>query len=116
MLSVDLAEQALQHERNVVLLVVTVNQPDSILERRDGELDVVLRVLLVAVDLAQLVENGASVAFKLGNRCLVLLQTVRVSVLAARVDLFLDDSTDTLVHFDCLGVQILLFKLVTKLF
>ena len=75
-----------------------------------------LGVLFVAVDFRQLVENGATVAFKLGNRCLVLFESICVSALAARLNFLLDDSTDALVYSDSLSVQLLLFKLVTKLF
>lgn len=52
--SVHLGQQALQHQRNVLLIVDAMDHLDGDLEGRDRLLDITVRVGIVAIDLAEL--------------------------------------------------------------
>ena len=113
MLTIDLCQQALQHERNVVLLVVTVNNLDGILEGLDGLLNVILSVGIVAEDFAELVQDKAQSPLVVDQLSVLGF----VQLLSARIDvhsLRLDRIGDLSVASYGLAVETLLFKQVAK--
>ena len=67
MLSIDLCQQALQHQSDIMLLVVSMDDLDCVLEDGDSFLNIVLLVSIVAVDLAQLVQDQAQSPLAIGE-------------------------------------------------
>ena len=71
-LTVNLSQQALQHESNVLLVVYSLDHSNRVLEGRDGHFDVFTLVRIVAIDLAKFVQDE--------TRCALQIDHLRLSL------------------------------------
>ena len=114
--AIHLCQQALQHQGDVLLVVDAVDELDGNLEVLDGLLDIVARVGVVAVDLAELLEDESSGALLLDHRCIFAVCYIVGGVSAAQsLDLVLEHLLDEAVDSDRLIVEALLLEHIAKL-
>ena len=72
MLTINLSQQALQHESDILLVVYSLNHSNRLLEGRDGHFDVSTVVRIAAVDLAKFVQDE--------TRCALQIDHLRLSL------------------------------------